>query len=47
MKDVAEQLGISVAAAKSRLLRARAELRERMRRHYGRVEWDSVRENLC
>jgi RNA polymerase sigma-70 factor (ECF subfamily) len=35
MPEVAEQLGISVAAAKSRLLRARAELRERMRRHCG------------
>ncbi len=35
MPQVAEALGISVAAAKSRLLRARAELRSRMRRHYG------------
>ena len=35
MPEVAEKLGISVAAAKSRLLRARAELRSRMRRHYG------------
>lgn len=35
MPEVAETLGISVAAAKSRLLRARAELRNRMRRHYG------------
>lgn len=35
MREVAERLGISVAAAKSRLLRARAELRERMKRHYG------------
>jgi RNA polymerase sigma-70 factor (ECF subfamily) len=35
MPEVAEQLGISVAAAKSRLLRARAELRERMKRHCG------------
>lgn len=33
MTEVAERLGISVAAAKSRLLRARAELRERMERH--------------
>lgn len=33
MTDVAERLGISVAAAKSRLLRARAELRIRMARH--------------
>ncbi len=37
MTEVAEQLGISVAAAKSRLLRARAELRARMRRHYGDI----------
>lgn len=37
MPEVAEQLGISVAAAKSRLLRARAELRHRMKRHHGEV----------
>ena len=37
MPEVAEVLGISVAAAKSRLLRARAELRNRMQRHYGEV----------
>ncbi|MBV9034423.1 MAG: sigma-70 family RNA polymerase sigma factor [Acidobacteriaceae bacterium] len=37
MPEVAEVLGISVAAAKSRLLRARAELRSRMRRHYGEI----------
>jgi RNA polymerase sigma-70 factor (ECF subfamily) len=37
MPEVAERLGISVAAAKSRLLRARAELRERMKRHLGDV----------
>ena len=35
MPEVAESLGISVAAAKSRLLRARAELRSRMERHLG------------
>lgn len=35
MPEVAEELGISVAAAKSRLLRARAELRQRMKRHCG------------
>jgi RNA polymerase sigma-70 factor (ECF subfamily) len=34
MRDVADQLGISVSAAKSRLVRARAELRLRMTRHY-------------
>jgi RNA polymerase sigma-70 factor, ECF subfamily len=37
MPDVAEALGISVAAAKSRLLRARVELRRRMEKHQGRV----------
>jgi RNA polymerase sigma-70 factor (ECF subfamily) len=37
MPEVAEVLGVSVAAAKSRLLRARAELRNRMRRHYGEI----------
>jgi RNA polymerase sigma-70 factor (ECF subfamily) len=37
MPDVAERLGISVAAAKSRLLRARLELRERLSKHEGRL----------
>jgi RNA polymerase sigma-70 factor (ECF subfamily) len=37
MQDVAERLGISIAAAKSRLLRARMELRERMTRHQSRL----------
>jgi RNA polymerase sigma-70 factor, ECF subfamily len=37
MPDVAAELGISVAAAKSRLLRARAELRNRMQKHCARV----------
>jgi len=37
MPDVAKQLGISVAAAKSRLLRARLELRARMEKHTGRL----------
>jgi RNA polymerase sigma-70 factor, ECF subfamily len=37
MPEVAATLGISVAAAKSRLLRARAELRDRMKRHYGDI----------
>lgn len=35
MEDVAAKLGISVAAAKSRLLRARLELRNRLQRHIG------------
>jgi RNA polymerase sigma-70 factor (ECF subfamily) len=34
MVDVADQLGITVSAAKSRLVRARAELRQRMSRHH-------------
>ena len=37
MQDVADELGISVAAAKSRLLRARAELRTRLEKHQGRL----------
>ena len=37
MAEVAKDLGISVAAAKSRLLRARTELRNRMERHHGQV----------
>ncbi|MBV8069705.1 MAG: sigma-70 family RNA polymerase sigma factor [Acidobacteriaceae bacterium] len=35
IQEVADSLGISVAAAKSRLLRARAELRNRLRKHCG------------
>ena len=37
MQQVATELGISVAAAKSRLLRARTELRLRLEKHYGRL----------
>jgi RNA polymerase sigma-70 factor (ECF subfamily) len=37
MAEVAERLGISVAAAKSRLLRARLELRQRLDKHCGRL----------
>ena len=37
IQEVAEALGISIPAAKSRLLRARLELRERLRRHEGRL----------
>ncbi len=37
MTEVAQNLGISVAAAKSRLLRARTELRSRMERHNGQA----------
>lgn len=36
MAEVAERLGISIAAAKSRLLRARLELRQRLEKHGGR-----------
>jgi DNA-directed RNA polymerase specialized sigma24 family protein len=35
LADVARQLDISEAAAKSRLLRARRELRERLGKHQG------------
>ncbi|MCU1233435.1 MAG: polymerase, sigma-24 subunit, subfamily [Candidatus Solibacter sp.] len=35
MPEVAEELGISLAAAKSRLLRARHELRSRLRKYRG------------
>ncbi len=37
MQDVADKLGISVAAAKSRLLRARTELRARLEKHQGKL----------
>ncbi len=37
MEEVALRLGISVPAAKSRLLRARSELRQRLLRHQGRM----------
>lgn len=36
MADVASRLGLSVPAAKSRLMRARTELRSRVRKHCGR-----------
>ena len=36
IRDVAERLGVSVPAAKSRLSRARTELRARIRKHCGR-----------
>lgn len=42
MLDVANKLGISVAAAKSRLLRARSELRERMAAHMEGVRHGTV-----
>jgi RNA polymerase sigma-70 factor (ECF subfamily) len=38
MQELADKLGISVAAAKTRLLRARGELRKRMQRHYDRAD---------
>ncbi len=37
MPEVARQLGISIPAAKSRLLRARVELKNRLSRHQGRI----------
>lgn len=37
MQEVADKLCISIPAAKSRLLRARTELRERLQRHQGRL----------
>lgn len=37
IRDVAEYLGITVSAAKSRLVRARTELRSRMNKHCGRL----------
>lgn len=37
MSEVAEMLGISIAAAKSRLLRARKELRRRLEKHTGQL----------
>jgi RNA polymerase sigma-70 factor, ECF subfamily len=42
MADVAGQLGITVAAAKSRLVRARAELKSRMSRYCERISCSSV-----
>jgi RNA polymerase sigma-70 factor (ECF subfamily) len=36
MPDVAERLGLTIPAAKSRLLRARRELRSRFKKHCGR-----------
>ena len=42
MHEVARKLGISVAAAKSRLLRARSELRHRMQVHLGRMGLHSL-----
>ena len=35
LPEVAQELGISIPAVKSRLLRARGELRERLKRHCG------------
>ncbi len=41
MRDVADNLGITVSAAKSRLSRARTELRSRMTKHYGGIRDNS------
>jgi RNA polymerase sigma-70 factor (ECF subfamily) len=42
MVDVACELGITVSAAKSRLVRARSELRSRMMKHWGRANDSSA-----
>jgi len=42
MMEVADQLGITVSAAKSRLVRARTELRCRMIRHCNRINYSSA-----
>jgi len=42
MRDVADQLGITVSAAKSRLVRARTELRLRMTRHCNGIRSSSA-----
>jgi RNA polymerase sigma-70 factor, ECF subfamily len=47
MTEVAERLGISVAAAKSRLLRARMELSNRMSRHYGHARPGDLHDSIC
>ena len=46
ISDVAVQLGITAAAAKSRLQRARSELRERMLRHCTRKWAERARHSL-
>jgi len=40
--EVASRLGITAAAAKSRLLRARLELRNRLEKHCGRAGWKTL-----
>ena len=45
MPDVAQRLGVSVPAAKSRLLRARRELRSRIGKHCGRKGPGTLLEN--
>jgi RNA polymerase sigma-70 factor, ECF subfamily len=48
MSDLAARLGITVAAAKSRLQRARAELRQRMLRHCARTgAWPLLTQMAC
>jgi RNA polymerase sigma-70 factor (ECF subfamily) len=42
MQDVAANLGISIAAAKSRLMRARCELRQRLLKHHGAKGWGTM-----
>jgi len=47
MRDVAERLGLSVPAAKSRLQRARRELRSRIGKHCGRKGPGTLLENAA
>ena len=42
MDDVAARLGISLVAAKSRLMRARAELKQRIEKQFGASERNLV-----
>jgi RNA polymerase sigma-70 factor (ECF subfamily) len=39
-EETAEALGLSIPAVKSRLLRARLQLRERLNRYFGRKNGD-------
>jgi RNA polymerase sigma-70 factor (ECF subfamily) len=43
--DIAEHLGITIPAVKSRLMRARLELKERLSKHYGRKGGGTLLQN--
>jgi RNA polymerase sigma-70 factor, ECF subfamily len=45
MRDIAGDLGISVPAAKSRLMRSRVELRRRLAKHYGKKGGGTLTQN--